>query len=314
MLMYPRDTPTAAFDQVVSSQYSFITIDGALHWDQMRTSPTGYDFTEADKVVNYAVTHDLDVQAHHLIWDEKDSVPKWLQNGNYSKDQLYDIMHQHINTVMQHYKGKVQAYTVVNEPFSRGKHKYNLNCWWGDHLGGGTEYIDKAFIWAHEADPSATLILNDFDNEVSSDVSDLQYAYMKSAKERGIPIDAIGMQLHVNAADPPSYEAMVKNMKRFGDLGYKVYVTEFDVDTSKVKGTTPYKNQVAARVTADVVRACIDSKSCSSFNVFGMRDPTLFESWQLYWQRHRQPRSYLLSSRYHTKPQFDTFRSALTEQ
>ena len=306
VLTYPESLNSPAFKNILGSQYDGVTIDGALHWDKMQPNETGYAFAAADKIVNYAVAHNLSVQIHHLLWNEDDSLPAWLKTGHYSQEQLYDLLHRHIDTIMQRYRGKVQSYTVVNEVFTRAKHLYGLDDWWADHLGGGTAYIDQSFRWARAADPNATLILNDFANETESTISNAQYEYMKSAKERGIPIDAIGMQMHINAAKPPDYNAMVKNMQRFGALGYKVYITEFDINSNSVQASKAAKEALEAQITANVVRACVESKVCTDFTVFGMKDKPFYTGWI----SGKKPRSYLLTNSYQPKTSYQSFHDA----
>lgn len=306
VLTYPEHTDSEIFTAILNSQYSFMTIDGHMHWDKIRPSATTYDFSGMDKIVNYASAHELDVQAHHLIWNEDDSLPKWLKEGRYSSAQIEELMHEHITTTVNRYKGRVKEWTVVNEPFTRARHVYGLDNWWGDQFGGGTEYIDKAFRWAHEADPNAKLILNDFNNEIENEVSNVQYDYMKSARERGVPIDGVGIQLHVDASKPFDKQAVIKNMQRFGALGYQVYVTEFDIHISSLKGTSAEKRAIEAHITNDVARACIESRVCVSFTVFGMKDNPSYMGWF----NKRQQRAHLLDSRYQLTPLYDAFHEA----
>lgn len=305
VLVKPNWLQRKPFEGIVGTQFSSVTSDGELHWDKLRPSPAAYNFTAMDKIVAYAQDHHMAVQGHHLLWDEADSLPEWLKNGNYSQSQLMGLIQDHISTVVSHYKGKVSEWTVVNEPFTRAKHTYGLDYWWGDHLGNNTNYIDKAFTWAHVADPNAKLILNDFNNETENDTSDAQYSYMKSAKDRGVPINGIGMQLHIDASKPPNKDAMVKNMKRFGDIGYSVFVTEFDISSVSVKGTSEFKNNLEAKITANVVEACVESKNCVSIDLFGITDRKNVVSFT-----HYKQRSNLFTEKYQPKPAFYTFRSA----
>ncbi len=305
MLAIPERLADKPYTQILSSQFSFLTADGPIHWDKARPSATTYNFKDMDRLVNFAQTHHLAVQAHHLVWPEDDSLPKWLKDGNYSKQQLLDIMHDHIRTVVGRYKGKVNEWTVVNEPFTRARHIYDLDNWWGDHLDGNN-YIDLAFKWAHEADPQAKLILNDFYNEIETDVSNDMYAYLKAAKARGVPIDGIGMQMHIDASQSPDKAQMIRNMQRFGALGYPVYITEFDISSAAVKGGADYKTQLETRIVNDVARACIESKSCVSFNVFGMTDRENLLKRIVF----KKSRSYLFTSRYQPKASFYSFRGA----
>ena len=293
------------FEQILSSQFNLVTSDKELHWDKLRPTPNSYNFKPVDELVAYAQAHDMAVQGHHLVWNEDDSLPKWLKNGNYSQAQLYDLMHQHISTVVGHFKGKISEWTVVNEPFTRSVHTYGLDNWWGDHLGGGFDYIDQAFTWTHAADPQAKLILNDFNNETINPISDAQYAYMQAARTRHVPIDGIGMQMHLDASQPPSEAAMITNMQRFGKLGYKVYITEFDINAMTVKGSADYKKQLEARITADVVRACVESHDCVSLNIFGITDRKNVVSFT-----HPKNRDSLFTSTYAPKPAFYSFRNA----
>lgn len=305
VLTHPHDLDHQPFTDVLTSQYSMLTSDRNLHWDKLRPSPTEYDWTSLDRLVDFAAQNNLTVQGHHLIWDEDDSLPEWLKDGQYSKDQVLSYMHEHISTVVGRYKGRIQEWSVVNEPFTRARHVYGLDSWWYDATGRNTDYIDQAFVAARTADPQAKLILNDFNNEVQNEISDAQYAYMKQAKARGIPIDGIGMQIHVDASQPPSKEAMAANMRRFADLGYSTYITEFDISSVTVEGDAQYKAQLEAQITADVVRACVESQSCVSFTVFGMTDIRNMFSFT-----HRRERSNLLTTRYQPKPAFYAFREA----
>jgi endo-1,4-beta-xylanase len=306
MLTNPRRLGTKPYTQILTSQYAFVTSDGEIHWDQFRPSQTEYDYREMDKLVAYGEANNMPVQAHHLVWNEEDSLPGWLKDGQYSRQQLLDIMHSHISTTVGHYKGRVAEWTVVNEAFTRAKRMYGLSDWWGDRLGSSTDYIDDAFRWARAADPNAKLILNDFYNETATDVADAQYDYLKAAKARGVPIDGIGMQMHIDATRPLDKAAIIKNMQRFGELGFPVYVTEFNVHAEMVKGSADHKAQLEAQITADVVRACIESKSCVSFTVFGQTDRAGFRQWIT---RHKTP-SHLFTPKYQPKPSFYAFHDA----
>ena len=260
------------YTNIVKSQFSFLTIDGEANWDTFNPKPNVYNYTKADKLMAFAKANNMPVQIHHLLWGEEAFLPDWLKNGDYSKTQLLNIIHGYINNVVGHFKGQVEVWSVANEVFSRAQHIYGLSDWFADHTGGGTTYVNDAFIWAHQSDPNAKLILNDFNNETENSVSNAEYNYIKEAKASGVPIDGIGMQMHINASDPPTVSAMVANMQRFYAIGVPTYITEFDVNLNTVKGSSSYKNQLDAQIVYNVVRACIESKSCVSFDLFGVSD------------------------------------------
>jgi endo-1,4-beta-xylanase len=309
LLTKPSRLTDKTYRQILTSQFSSITSDGQIHWDKLEPSPHEYHFGDMDTLVVFAQAHHMPVQAHHLLWTEADSLPKWLKNGHYTKEQLYALMQERIKTVVGRYKGRVNEWTVVNEPFTRARHIYGLDDWFGDQLGSSTGYIEQAFRWAHQADPKAKLLLNDFYNETKTAVSDDMYGYLKAAKARGVPIDGIGIQMHIDASRPPGKAAMVKNMQRFAAIGVPVYITEFDIDSTAVKATNSVKAIIEAHITRDVVRACIESKNCASFTAFGMTDGQSLLKKLL----GARARSRLFTGRYEPKASFYAFRNAWLE-
>lgn len=302
-----------AYDQILTSQHDFVILDNTPNWHfngyDLRPAPGKFDFSQLDYLVNYAERRSMPMRLQHLLWGEQKWLPDWLKNGHYTKDQLYAIIDEHINTVMNRYKGKIREYTVVNEAFTRAQHLYNLNDWWADATGS-RDYIDHAFLTARAADPSAKLILNDFNNETKTQTSDAMYAYIKNARERGIPIDGIGMQMHIDGSNPPRKEDVIANMNRFTDLGVKVYVTEFDVNMADAKGTYAEKAEQQKQVYHDMMRACIESKGCRSFTMLGITDK---ETWYNYMNLH-EPMPLMFDERYNPKPAYYGLRDALSEQ
>jgi endo-1,4-beta-xylanase len=295
---------------ILTSQFDFALADNTPNWyftdGGLRPSATTYNFKNMDQVVNFANSHNMPVQAHHFVWGEEKWLPKWLTGGNYDKQQLLNLIHDHIMTVGGRYRGRIAEWTVVNEAFTRSAHVSGLHDWWEDHIGDQS-YIDQSFIWAHQADPNAKLILNDFDAETANATSDAIYAYMKDALTRGVPIDGIGLQMHIDGTRPPAKDQVISNMKRFAALGLGVYVTEFDVNMHDVQGSSSKRNDIEAGIYYDMMRACIESKVCHSFAYLGITDrETWYNSMGL-----SDPRPLMFDKSYRPKPAFYSTRAAL---
>ncbi len=278
----PSRLNEGAYYDILTSQFNLALIDNQPNWHfidaDLRPSATTYNYSRIDPVVDFAQSHNMAIQMHHFIWGDEKWLPDWLKNGHYTKPQLLGLIHDHIMNVGKRYSGKVSEWSVVNEAFSRAKRLYGLHDWWADHIGDQS-FIDQAFIWARQADPHAKLILNDFNDEIYSGTSDTMFNYIKAATARGVPIDGIGMQMHIDGSKTTKKSEVIANMRRFGDLGVKVYVTEFDVNMSSVAGTSDYKNRLQANIYYDMVRACIESKVCPSFAILGITDK---ETWYNY--------------------------------
>lgn len=265
-----------AYTDILASEFEYVIIDGEPNWKfedfTLRPTKDTFDFRNLDAVFAFADENDMPVRVQHLLWGDEKWLPDWLKNGNFTREQLLAIINNHIATVGARYKGKVREYTVVNEAFSRKlKTGGNLD-WWGERLG--YDYIDTAFLAARKADPNAILILNDFGNETKGDISNLMYDYIKDAKARGIPIDALGMQMHISGTNAPSKEEVMSNMKRFTELGVKIYITEFDVNMHDVQGSDDEKDTKQAKIYSDMLGAClgVGANVCPNFGFLGLVD------------------------------------------
>jgi endo-1,4-beta-xylanase len=308
---YLDDKP---YTDILKSEFDFVLADNTPNWYStdggLRPSAEEYNFKHMDEVMRFAKENNMPVEAHHYLWGEKKWLPDWLKKGNYTKEQTMNLMKDHIHTVGRRYSGDIAQWTVVNEPFTRSQHLYGLNDWWADHTGGGFDYIDQAFRWAREADPKSTLLINDFNNESINDISDLQYEYVKGALARGVPIDGIGMQMHIDGVHPPTKDEVVSNMKRFAELGLDIYVTEFDVNMNDVKADAKSKDEIQGNIYYEMMLACIESKVCKQFAYLGITDDET-------WYNHiglKDPRPLMFDRDYQPKPAYYSTRAALEKR
>ena len=310
ILNHMNDPP---YRDILTSQFGFVLADNTPNWyftdGGLRPSATTYNFKQMDEVVSYAQAHSLSIEAHHLLWGEDKWLPEWLKSGDYSKPQLAEIAQDHIAAVVGRYKGQIRQWSVVNEAFTRARHINGLRDWWGDHTDDGTDYIDRAFMSARQADPQAKLVLNDFNNEQFNPVSDDMYEYIKDTKARGVPIDGIGMQMHIDGTHAPDKVEVIGNMQRFADLGVAIYVTEFDVNMSAVSADNATKDRIAGDIYYNMMRACIESKVCKSFALLGITDK---ETWYNYMGPETAgARPLMFDDRYRPKQAYYSFRAAL---
>jgi endo-1,4-beta-xylanase len=191
---------------------------------------------------------------------------------------------------MQHYKGKIHSWDVVNEAFQDGSSGARRSSPFQDKLGSG--FMEEAFRTARAADPNAKLCYNDYNTDGVNAKSNAVYAMVKDFKSRGVPIDCVGFQSHFNPASPvPSdYQA---NLQRFADLGVDVQITELDIEGSGSAQATNYGN---------VVKACLAVSRCTGITVWGITD-------KYSWRSSGTP--LLFDSNYAKKPAYDAVLAAL---
>ncbi len=210
---------------LLEQQFNTITPGNSMKWERIHPQPGKYNFKVADQFVALGEKHDLHLVAHTLIWHNQ--TPRWVfldSDGNLTtRDTLLMRMQNHIHTIMGRYKGEIQSWDVVNEAINDdGTMRKSL---WFQIIG--EDYIEKAFQFAHEADPDAELIYNDF-SLTGRTKREGTVRLVQSLQSKGIRIDAIGMQGHYDITSPQLKE-LEASIVSFSELGVKVMITELDV-------------------------------------------------------------------------------------
>ena len=212
---------------LILQQFNSITPENAMKMALIHPRENEFFWKNADAIVDFAENNGLKVRGHTLCWHNQ--APRWLfvDSGGktITKQILLQRLKDHITTVVKRYKGKIYAWDVVNEAISDRPDEYLRNSLWLKICG--EEYISKAFEYAHEADPSALLFYNDY-NETNPVKREKIYKLVKGLKDKGIPIHGVGLQGHwsINA---PSKEQLDSTITRFATLGLQVQITELDI-------------------------------------------------------------------------------------
>jgi endo-1,4-beta-xylanase len=222
-------------DAIVTSQFSTISPENVLKWLLVHPQPDKYDFALPDQYVAFGQKHHMFIVGHNLVWHNQ--IPAWVfhdDKGNLlTRDALLARMRDHIHTVVGRYKGKIQSWDVVNEALNEdGTMRDSL---W--HKIIGDDYIEKAFQYAHEADPQAQLTYNDYNLE-NEPKRKGAIALMKKLLAEGIPITSIGLQNHDNLTFP-SVEQEDATISAFEALGLKVVISELDMNLLPKGGLQP---------------------------------------------------------------------------
>nr|UXE44974.1 endo-1,4-beta-xylanase Z [uncultured bacterium] len=245
---------------------------GPIH-PRSNTDHKPFDFASCDRLVKFAQEHKMAVRGHTLVWHQQD--PKWLLEGGYSSTQLSNILKDHITKVLSHFGNLMYAYDVVNEAFNDdGTMRSTI---WYDKpgigsAGHGTKYIGQALIWAHDANPEAKLFYNDYDAELAgTPKSDAIYAMAKDFKKRAVPLDGIGLQMHVDLAfdQPAKLQALSENIQRLGALGLEVHITELDV---RLPSDDAASLKAQGHLYGEIIKACVQQPSCKAIQFWGVTD------------------------------------------
>jgi len=248
----------ADFAELVSEQCAILVPSNELKWVALRPSQAEFNFAPPDFLYDFVRRNHMIMRGHTLCWHE--SVPAWIRKIE-SRDEIKQIFVDHITTVCRHYAGKLQSWDVVNEAINPGdKLPGGLRkSFWYENLG--PDYIDLAFHTARAADPHAKLTYNDYgveaDNEGDAEKRRLILELVKGMKSRGVPIDAVGIQSHLNAG--LKYGQGVSDyIEALRQLGLEVYLTELDVnDDDTATNDVAGRDAIIARTYTDFLSAAL---------------------------------------------------------
>jgi endo-1,4-beta-xylanase len=328
----PEQLPEAVYSSTLAREFNMVEPEDALKWEVIHPERSSFDFSQADQIVEFAIRHDMKVRGHTLVWHRQN--PKWLTNRNFTSAELSQILEKYIKAVVGHYRGNIFAWDVVNEAFDEVRPGTLRSTIWRDEPGIDAapsdepratdiparsehaarssqpySYIERCFRWAHEADSHALLFYNDAEAETINPKSDAIYAMVSDFRRRGVPIDGVGLQMHVANmhADVPSISA---NIKRFSDLGVQVHITEMDValPVDSNGNARPQDLQLQADIYRQIAAACLSYPGCTAIQTWGFTDKY---SWIGSHSKHAQGAALLFDRDYRAKPAYDALRDAL---
>lgn len=257
---------TGTYGEIAAREFNALTPGNAMKWGSVEPTRGTFNWAEADQIVAFAEAGGQQVRGHTLVWHSQN--PSWLTNGTWTAAQLSQLMNDHIALEVGRYKGRLATWDVVNEPFNEDG-TYRQTLWYN---GLGADYIAQALTAARAADPAAKLYINDYNVEGVNAKSTALYNLVKSLKERGVPIDGVGLQAHLILGQVPS--TLQQNIQRFADLGVDVAITELDI-----RMQLPSDSAKLTRQAADykaVVGACVAVARCAGVTVWGFTDS---DSW-----------------------------------
>ena len=220
---------------IVSSEFNSITPENSLKWMFLQPEPNRFNFEVADKYVELGLKNNMYIVGHALVWHSQ--LADFMQIVD-AADEMQQYVTNHVNTVVSRYRGKIDAWDVVNEAFdedgSLRKSVFYNNM--------GEDYIEAVFKLAQKADPQADLIYNDYNVYKPKKRAGI-LKMVKKFKSKGVKIDGVGVQAHWDLKSP-SIDQIEQIILDVHAAGVPVSFTELDISVLP----NPWK-MVGAEVT-----------------------------------------------------------------
>jgi endo-1,4-beta-xylanase len=254
-----------------------------LLWYRLKPTPDApLDFTYGDRIAAFAEARGMPVVGAHLVWDQGFG-EGWTDDDLWGLDEhpARHLLFGTLRQVVRHYAGRVAAWSVVNEATSpEGIRGLRTDVPWFQTIG--PSYVAEAFGIAHQADPDALLVLNDFGFETVNRYGDRPAARRRATLQvidrllhGGVPVHALGIQAHLLAKDfgerfdGPAYRAFLSDV---ADRGLRILITELDVLDSGLPANPKTRDVAVADVYRRYLSTALDEPAVGAILTFGLSD------------------------------------------
>jgi len=215
------------------------------------------------------------LKGHPLIWFYDPCYPDWARKPY---DEMRPVILETVRKCVERYKGTIDIWDVVNEmPVQRGPT--------GGFKLTFAELVDltrDALAVAREANPEATLIVNDFGIISDPDGMSNRYGFFRALIDAGADFDVVGIQAHMMGRD--SLWIVYESLRKYSDLGKPIHVTEVTVLSKGewgpwYEGGGQWTEEIQADVVRDFYTVCFAVPSIEAVTWWDLCDR---QTWQPY--------------------------------
>lgn len=306
------------YRRLFAREASLLFTEDDLLWWRLRPTPQSeLDFRYGDRIVEFAQERGMLVLGAHLVWDQGfgdgwREADLWEMGERRARELLFST----VARVVRRYRGRVAAWIVVNEALDGAGLRVVP---WYESIG--PSYVAESFRTAHEADPGATLVLNDFGYEtdddftIAADKRASTLALLDELLDAGVPVHALGVQAHLTAggfAERFDASAYRRFLSAVADRGLEVLITELDVLDDGLPKDVETRDRAVAAALGTYLDAALDEPAVGSLVTFGLSDryTWLEEDYPRLDGAPRRPLPF--DERLRPKPAYETLARALS--
>lgn len=264
-----------AFQKLVLAQCACVVPEAEMKWKWISEGPDKDDYSDADKMVEFAGQHRLAMRGHTLLWYA--GMPDWFADLTDRASAEAAIV-RHITAECQRYRGHVFCWDVVAEAFYQGDERPDglRKAVLLDRLG--PEYIDIAHHAARAADPNALLVLNDYgqiyDSPWETAKRNAILKLLERMKKAGTPIDAVGIEAHLDVQSVPFSSATLRQfLAEIAAMGLKIHITELDANDGRLPSSIALRDQLVADAYERFLDVALDESATNVVVTWGLADP-----------------------------------------
>ncbi len=276
LAMFDGDDPKYA--KLALKHFNAGVFENAFKWEEYEKVQGKPNTADLEKYLKWSKKHNFPIRGHALVWgiENYGYDRHWARLGD--DNFLRDAIKERIIRDVSRYKGRILEYDVWNEPVHESALFSRL----------GYDILDSTFVWAHRADSSAVLYINEYSVISGGDAKPYR-DMVEGLLRRGVPVNGIGIQGHFSGRIDPLDVA--SKLDYMAEVGLPIKITEFDMDVNAL-GLSP---QEMASEYAKMLRTAFSHPAVQGFYIWGFWDG-----------RHWRPGAGLYDAEFTAKPVADS--------
>lgn len=274
----------------LAREFNAVTAENAMKWNRLHPGPDEWTTAEADRTVEFAVEHRMQVRGHTLFWPHL-ATPGWV-TALTDRDRMVTAISDHIDGTFRHFGPSVARWDVINEPMHWLEGRMADEDWLtvlGDDWP--ITVFGLAADVAATVDQAPELWLNVTHVDALPGKHEVCRRLVDDLLAADVGLHGIGLQTHCLAPDfipeLPSPEHLASVIADYADVGLEVAITEMDMLTEPTpEGHDRQGDQYRELLTAALENPALREVTFWGFTDahtwitehFGRRDPLLFDT------------------------------------
>jgi GH35 family endo-1,4-beta-xylanase len=236
--------------------------------------------------IEWCEANGITTKGHPLVWATYSGTPQWLKN--YTIEETEELLKTRVLNIVSGFENKIELWDVVNEPINVKTWKHKIRNFddsndWGvtDTISLIADYVEDALKWAHQANPKATLLINEFRTLADPAVRERYDKLLAELKKRKAPLYGIGIQGHEPRQEWFSPVEVWKTFDLYWQYGYPIHITEYHPQSSGVPITGGWRTgnwtpEAQSESTEQFVKLCFGHPAVVSINWWGFSDRNIW--------------------------------------
>ena len=273
MVSLPALQSSPEFRAAVAREAAIIVPGNEMKWKPTQPVRGPANYGDADSIAKFAADSGLALRGHTAAWHV--NLPAWVTQALAAPGGR-ELLIGHVRDVVGHFRGRVVEWDVVNEAIEPND---GLE---GDlrnsplYRTGGGGYIAECFRTAHQADPAALLVYNEYGLTYSTDYEDRRRAatlrLLSDLKRQGVPLHGLGIQCHLKVGNRFNAKIFRKFLADVAALGLHITITEFDIDDQRLPVDIAERDRQVADHARQVLDAALDERALTRLLNWGLSD------------------------------------------